>query len=236
MRIIWKILVRIEIFLFILIASLFIVNLTHNIKLEKGFVSSDKFDYLNALNDGTLKKQIFPYQINTYAMSESNIQNPLLVIPCDLEYTYYGDQLIIPRGATINIHYNETYLFPYGYGFQSYPTEKAGERAGMPFKLASESLTWKELYRIRLSELEHTLYEYYKIHRNDGSRLKKWIEFQYCSISRKTMLFEADWLLYREGIYLSPDLYWPLINTPLVITIMVLGIVMCGMYYSIRKY
>ena len=231
MKTVRRILTAAEIFILILILTFFVVNLVHNIKLKRGFTPSYKFDYLEALNDGTLKKKMFPYQISVQAMIGYDTQNNLITVPSDLKYTFQNEQLIIHQGEVVDIHYNETYLLPYGYGFQSYPTEKAGERAAMPFKLASEEKAIAELYHIRLSELRPVLAEYYAVNYHAGSKFERWMRFQYENAKRSTVLYNADRLLYDEGIYLSPDLFRPLLHVPLIAAAAVLGMALCGFKY-----
>lgn len=225
---IWRLFVGIEIFLVIVLFALFVVNAIHNIKLKKGFASSAEFDYLEALKDGSLQEKMKPYQTNAQAMPGSDAHKNTITVPRNLVYSSENEQYVIHRGETIDVYYDEDngYFFPYGYGFQSYPTDKRGMRAVMPFKLTTETEVRKELFHISMSDLKRTYAEYYHDNIRGYSKSEQWLDLWLRNARRETALYWSDKLLYAEGIFLSKDLYWPLINVPLVITIGIFGIIL----------
>ena len=237
LRTIRRILAGAEIVLFGLILALFAAGLIHNIKLKKGFVSSAEFDYLEALKDGSLQEKMKPYQTNVQAMTGADAHKNVITVPRDLVYSYEDEQYIIHRGEMINVYYDEDngYLSLYGYGFQSYPTEKRGMRAVMPFKLAAETEVRQELYHIDISGLKRTYAAYYHENISGYSKSGQWLDLRLRNARRETALYWSDKLLYTEGIYLSKDLYWPLFNVPLVIATGVLGLILWGLRFSRRR-
>ena len=232
-----KILTAAEIVLFGLILSLFAAGLIHNIKLKKDFAFSAEFDYLEALKDSSLQEKMKPYQTNVQAMPGSDVHKNTITVPRDLVYSSENEQYVIHRGETIDIYYDEDngYLFPYGYGFQSYPTDKRGMRAVMPFKLTAETEVRKELFHISMSDLKRTYAEYYHDNIRGYSKSEQWLDLWLRNARRETALYWSDKLLYTEGIYLSNDLYWPLFNVPLVIAAGMLGLILWGFRCSRRR-
>ena len=226
-----RILVGIEVFLVIICLALFVMNLIHNIKLKQDFIPSDTFHYLEALNDGSLQEKMDPYQTKAQAMQGADIYVNTISAPRDLVYSYDDEEYVIHRGEMIQVYYDEENGVPnyYGYGFQSYPTDKKDIRAAMPFNTVSEMEARKELYHVRLSELKQTYAGYYRENTHLYSRFEQWLDLWIRNAKRETALYWSDRLLYAEGIYLSKDLYWPLINVPLVITVGILGIILLSM-------
>lgn len=222
----WRIFVGIEVFLVMLFLTFFAIGLIHNIKLNIDFIPSDTMNYLEALNDGSLQSKMEPYQTSIQAMLGFDTNINMILLPRDLAYSIDDEKYVIHRGEMIHVYYDEENgpLAYYGYGFQSYPTDKKGIRIAMPFNTASGIEDQSELYHIRLSELKRIYSEYYR-ENTFLSRFEQWLDLWIRNAKRETVLYWSDRLLYTEGIYLSKDLYWPLINIPLSITIGIFGIV-----------
>ena len=237
MKVIRKVLIGTASLFSVFVVVLFVISLIHNIKLKKDFSSIDKFDYLEALNDGSLEKKIRPYQTNVQAMLGSDTQKNEITVPRDLVYSYDDEQYIIHHGEMINVYYDEKdgFLTYYGYGFLSFPTDKKGVRAAMPFKLTSETEARIELYSIDLQSLKCTYAEYYQENISHLSKIEQWLDLKIRNVKRETALYWPDQLLYREGIYLSKDLYWPLLNPTLVIITGILWLILGVTRYNARR-
>ena len=144
-------------------------------------------------------------------------------LPCDITYYSWDGSDLIPalvldKGTDVLFFPTEAEgapLIPAGYGVNSFPGMESGWRYAVPFLAADQPLIsgqvllsqqdW-DYYHVRLSDLQAVCSGYWKE-----------LEWDYSRQSRRRMgisvrelstleLLRTDGVLYRAGIYNSPDL------------------------------
>lgn len=149
------------------------------------------------------------------------------LLPCDITYYSWDGSdkipaLVLHKGTKILFFPTKTEgapLIPAGYGIRSFPGTETGWRYAVPFMTADQPLIDEQVllsqqdwdyYHVRLSDLEAVCRGYWKelewnaslqSRRRMGMSVRK-----LCAIQ----LLQTDAVLYRAGIYQSPDLSVPL--------------------------
>lgn len=148
-------------------------------------------------------------------------------LPCDITYYSWDGSDLIPalvldKGTDVLFFPTEAEgapLIPAGYGVNSFPGTESGWRYAVPFLAADQPLIsgqvllsqqdW-DYYHVRLSDLQAVCSGYWKELEWDSSRQSR----RRMGISVRELstleLLRTDGVLYRAGIYNSPDLSVPL--------------------------
>jgi hypothetical protein len=142
-----------------------------------------------------------------------------VVNPIDLRYYTTPDErsavaLELPRGTElIAIPTDETYQFwTTGYGYLAYPTYSAGWRYAKPFLRVGQGGDFNSLpsYFVRTSDLEAIARNVIAVNKafQVDAQQKVWTRQKYAT----EMVRFIDRLLYKSGVYSSPDLELPVFD------------------------
>ncbi len=129
-----------------------------------------------------------PFPIPYYTMEEGELV-PAAVIPPGTEILW------LPKP--------EMHSWAVGYGLHSLPTYERGWRYALPFLTEETAALGGEPLFVRLETLEALAGEIYR----SSPQVRKQLSRQ--AFTRRYLL-QADLALFREGEFLSADLYWPL--------------------------
>ena len=148
-------------------------------------------------------------------------------LPCDISYYSWDGSdkipaLVLHKGTKILFFPTKaegTPLIPAGYGIRSFPGTEPGWRYAVPFMTADQPLMDEQVllsqqnwdyYHVRLSDLEAACSGYWKeLEWNASLQNRRRMGMsirELCAIQ----LLQTDAVLYRAGIYQSPDLSVPL--------------------------
>ncbi len=160
----------------------------------------------------------------------ANFQSGIIreyTLPCDIiYYTWDGSDLIpalvLDEGTDVFFFPTETEgapLIPAGYGINSFPGTESGWRYAVPFLTTDQPLISEQVllsqeewtyYHVRMSDLEIICKDYWEDVGTDYSQqVRKRMGLNIRELSALELL-NTDGVLYRAGIYNSPDLSVPL--------------------------
>ena len=160
----------------------------------------------------------------------ANFQSGIIreyTLPCDIiYYTWDGSDLIpalvLDEGTDVFFFPTETEgapLIPAGYGINSFPGTESGWRYAVPFLTTDQLLISEQVllsqeewtyYHVRMSDLEIICKDYWEDVGTDYSQqVRKRMGLNIRELSALELL-NTDGVLYRAGIYNSPDLSVPL--------------------------
>lgn len=152
--------------------------------------------------DGIVREYVLPCDISYYSLNGSD-KIPVLVLHKGTKILFFPTQA------------EGTPLIPAGYGIRSFPGTEPGWRYAVPFMTADQPLIDEQVllsqqdwdyYHVRLSDLEAVCNGYWKELEWSASRQSR----RRMGISVRELsaiqLLGTDAVLYRAGIYQSPDL------------------------------
>lgn len=217
----------ITIILILILAVKTVTALTHNHKLTKDYsLDPEAYNYKDALIDGKIDikevEKLFPSIEAAIAHDHTNIVN----VPITISYYHaIGDSspaYVIDKGERIHVRKDSNSLsVKVGYGLDSMPTDVEGWRIAYPF--STDTGLYNELFYVRIDELSEVARSW--VDTND-SLLKKAAHpsinaddplvkrvYQAMQLTKNNIIrgftLLVDHKLYDSGVYLSPDLFFP---------------------------
>lgn len=117
--------------------------------------------------------------------------------------------LEIPKGTIIIAVPDDFPFFEIGYGYASYPTYEQGWRYVRPFLRADgeEQESQDQHYYVRIEELKGVIDEFIRANRSLQAA-----SGQHRGGASHHMATSLDQVLYRHGVYLSPDLFHKVVD------------------------
>lgn len=213
-------------------------NMSHVTKVfssqpVKKFVRNPKaYDYESAITTSNINVDevlaLFPSAV-ALPKSSYDFTNEIVAPVTIHYYNAIGDLtpvFVINKGERIHVKNGSSLSLPvYGYGFDSLPTNVAGWRIAYPFISDSPN---EQLFYVRLNELASVARSWIKV---NNILYKNYVqqgeEIIWLTEKKKIQIItmQADRVLYETGVYLSPDLYRPVIPISSVIMLALVFII-----------